>query len=117
MEEAQIATCIFQHDARNLRLKRRLAERGIDWRNQLEITCRFRAASQQQASQLAKELSGQGFVSVAVSPASGKHRSWPLKARLWTSIDHVVSHEFTEEMVRSAAAISCTYDGWEAQVT
>ena len=32
------------------------------------------------------------------------------------SLDRVASHEFTEEMVRSAAAFSCIYDGWEAQV-
>ena len=116
MEEAQIAACVFQHDARNLRLKRRLAERGFDWRNQLAITCRFRAASQQQVSQLAEELSGKGFVSLAVGPAPGRQRSWFLRGRVYLSLDQVASHEFTEEMVRSAAAFSCIYDGWEAQV-
>jgi hypothetical protein len=47
--EAEIDSDIFRHDARNLQLKRRPAERGIDFRGERPITCNFRAPSQRQA--------------------------------------------------------------------
>jgi hypothetical protein len=54
MKEADISACVFRHDARNLRLKRKLAERGIDWRNEYRTACHFLAPNQQQAALLAE---------------------------------------------------------------
>jgi hypothetical protein len=116
MKEAEIVTYILQHDARNLRLKRRLAERGIDWRNQCEITCRFQAPDQQHALRLREELSEHGFDSVVPELLPGRAGTWRVHGRLRRSIDQASSHEFTEQMVRSAAALSCRYDGWEASL-
>jgi hypothetical protein len=33
------------------------------------------------------------------------------------SIDRAASHDFTDDMVRTAAPLSCFYDGWDARFT
>lgn len=116
MREADIAGYILQHDARNLRLKRRLAERGIDWRNQYLVTCRFRAPNQQQALRLEEVLLTQGFATAKAELPPGRGGNWRVQAQRWQSIDTSTSHEFTEQIVRSAAAFSCFYEGWEARI-
>jgi len=60
--EAEMESDIFRHDARNLQLRRRLAERGIDLGGERPITCNFRAPSQRQASRLEQGLIERGFV-------------------------------------------------------
>lgn len=115
MKETDIAACIFRHDARNLRLRRKLAERGIDWRNECQTACRFLAPDQRQAVLLMEDLNRRGFLSVNSAPAGDKG-SWSVEAHVQQSIDRTSGHEFTEEMVRSAAALSCTYEGWRALI-
>ncbi len=117
MKEAETAAYILQHDARNLSLKRRLAERGIDWRNEYLVTCRFLTPNQQQASCLEEVLLNLGFAVAKAEPSLGKAGNWLVQAQLRQSIDRSASHEFTEQMVRSAAALSCCYEGWEAHIT
>ena len=117
MREAELEAYILQHDARNLQLKRRLAERGIDWRNESLVTCRFRAPNQQQASRLQEALLHQGFAAAKAEPSPGKAGTWRVQAQVRQSIDRSASHEFTEQMVRSAAVLSCFYEGWEAHIT
>jgi Regulator of ribonuclease activity B len=116
MREAEIAAYILQHDARNLQLKRRLAERGIDWRNEYQITCRFLAPNQQQASRLKEVLLHLGFVAAKAEPSPGRARAWRVESQVRQSIDCSASHEFTQQVVRSAAALSCLYEGWEAHI-
>jgi regulator of ribonuclease activity B len=115
MRDADIAACIFRHDARNLRLKRKLAERGIDWRNEYQTTCRFLAPDQRQAILLVEDLNRRGFRTVNSAPAGDKG-CWSVEAQVQQSIDRTCSHEFTEEMVRSAASLSCIYHGWRALI-
>jgi len=111
--EAKIDGDISRHDARNLQLKRRLAERGIDFRGERPITCNFRAPSQRQASRLEQGLIERGFLVLEVSPArSGDFPIWHVRAQVQRTLAQASSHEFTEEMVRTAAALSCVYDGW-----
>ena len=111
--EAEIDSDIFRHDARNLRLKRRLAERGIDFRGERPITCNFRAPSPRQASRLEQGLIEKGFLVLEVPPVrSGNYPIWHVRAQVQRTLAQASSHEFTEEMVRSAAALSCIYDGW-----
>ena len=117
MKESQIAGYILQHDARNLQLKRRLAERGIDWRTEYQVTCRFRAPGRQQASELASELQQKGFTALELAgpPARQAAGFWRVVARRRQSLEQAASHEFTEEMVRMAAALASFYDGWEGR--
>ena len=113
--EAEIDSDILCHDARNLQLKRRLTERGIDFRGERPIICDFRAPSQRQASRLELALIERGFLVLKVSPAgSGDHCIWHVRAQVQRTIDQAASHEFTEALVRSAAEFSCLYDGWSA---
>jgi hypothetical protein len=115
MKEPDIGACIFRHDARNLRLKRKLAERGIDWRNEYRTACRFLAPDQRRAVLLVEDLNKRGFLAVHSAPAGDKG-CWCVEAHVQQSIDRTSSHEFTEEMVRSAASLSCVYDGWRALI-
>jgi len=115
MRKAEIAACIFLHDARNLRLKRKLTERGIDWRNEYQTTCRFLAPDRHQAVLLVEDLNRRGFLAVSAAPVGDKG-CWSVEAHMQQSIDRTSSHEFTEEMVQSAAALSCIYEGWGALI-
>ncbi len=111
--EAEIDSEILRHDARNLQLKRRLAERGIDFRGEREIMCNFRAPDRRQASLLEQRLIERGFLAVEVSAAVGrKNAPRHVRARMQGSIGQAASHEFTEMVVSCAAALSCVYDGW-----
>ena len=114
MKEAAIGECILRHDARNLRLKRRLAEHGIDLRGPAGVRCRFLAPSLAQAFLLAAALRRQGLGSAHVEPVGPEEtpNSWSLEALLEASIDEAASHEFTEILVRSAANLDCLYQGW-----
>jgi hypothetical protein len=44
----------------------------------------------------------------------GKKVFWRVEALACQAIDRSASHEFTEEMVRTAMSLSCVYDGWQA---
>ena len=113
--EAEIDSGILRHDARNLQLKRRMAERGVDFRGERPIICNFRAPNQRQASRLEQALIERGFLVLKVSPAgSGEHCLWHLRGQIERTIGEAASHEFTEALVRSAANFSCLYDGWSA---
>ncbi len=48
--------------------------------------------------------------------ASAKDGGWCVDAQMQISMEQASSHEFTEEMVRFAAALSCIYDGWRALI-
>ncbi len=111
--EAEIASEILRHDARNLQLKRRLAERGIDFRGEREITCKFWAPNQRQASLLEQRLIERGFLVVESSAAGVRENAtWHVRVRIEGTISQSASHEFTEMVVGCAAALSCVYDGW-----
>ena len=113
--ECEIDGDILRHDARNLQLKRRLAERGIDFRVKRSIDCSFRAPNPRQAFQLEQALVERGFLVLKISPAgSGDDCHWHLRTQVEQTIGHAASHEFTEALVRSAAEFSCLYDGWSA---
>ncbi len=113
--EAEIDSDIFRHDARNLQLKRRLAERGVDFRGERLIICDFRAPSRQQASRLEQALTERGFLVLQVAATGSEdHCVLRVRARVERTIDQAASHEFTEALVRSAADFSCLYDGWSA---
>jgi len=114
MKEAAIRACILQHDASNLRLKRRLAEHGIDFRGLSQVCCRFQAGSLAQLFLLAEALRQKGFVIAEFAPlGSGDNpASWRVEAQREASIGQAASHEFTEDLVRCAAAFSCLYQGW-----
>lgn len=106
--EAEIESGILRHNARNLQFKRRLAERGIDFRGERPIICNFRAPNQ---------LIERGFLVTRVSPAgSGDRCTWHVRAQVERTIGQAASHEFTEPLVRSAADFSCLYGGWSAWI-
>ncbi len=114
MKEAAIGECVLRHDARNLRLKRRLAEHGIDARGSVGVRCRFLAPSLAQAFLLAAALRRLGLGSAHVAPVGPEEapNSWSVEAPLEASIEQAASHEFTESLVRCAAEVDCLYQGW-----
>jgi hypothetical protein len=113
--EKDLGKTLLRHDARNLQLKRRLVERGVDCRLVSHILCRFSAPDEAQAGLLAEDLRGKGFRARVLAPprAAG---SWSVHAGISQSLEQAASHEFTEAMVRAAAALACEYGGWEASL-
>lgn len=114
MKETAIGECVLRHDARNLRLKRRLAEHGIDVRCCAMVRCRFLAPSLAQALLLAADLRRQGLGSAHVEPVGPEQApsTWSLEAPLESSIEKAASHEFTEILVHCAGNLDCLYQGW-----
>ena len=88
MKEAEIAAYILQWDASNLQLKRHLAQRGIDWKDEYPVTCRFLAPNQQQASRVEEFLLNQGFAIATAKPSPGKAGTWRVQSEVanpWTA--------------------------------
>lgn len=118
MKKTDLDDWILRHDARNLQLKRRLAERGVDLRDRHRVTCYFRSPDQRQAALLAQALSQRCFTVRGATPSGHrvKPSSWQVEAEIEQSIEQVASHEFTETVVRVAAACSSVYEGWYSRI-
>ena len=114
-QEKRLGEALLRHDARNLQLKRRLVERGVDCRLVSDIDCHFWAPDQAHAGLLAQELLAHGFRTRVLAPPRTAG-SWSVHAGITQSLERAASHEFTEEMVRAAAALACEYGGWEASL-
>ncbi len=116
MKEAEIRQSVFRHDARNLQLKRRLAQRGVDFRRAHPTTFLFWAPGEQHGARLAQQLEAGGFRVVKMSPAGAARMptGWSLAVQVVQSMEESASHEFTDAMVRCAAEFSCEYAGWRS---
>jgi hypothetical protein len=114
ISEAEIETIILGHETRNEALRQTLATRGLDLGEPRTIECHFWAWSQDDASALAEALAASGFRILVQRPAgSPKDPSlWNIEAAIRQSIQLTMRREFTDELVRAAAARSARYDGW-----
>ena len=68
--EVEIDSDIFRHGARNLQLRRRLAERGIDFRGDAQSRVTSGRLAKRQASRLEQGLIERRFLSVGGFPCS-----------------------------------------------
>lgn len=118
ISENEIKTFIREHESRNEALRQRLVGKGLDLREPRAIECHFWAWSQADAASLAEALTARGFQILAQrSAASARDPSlWNVEASIRQSIDLTLRREFTDDLVRIAAAHSGRYDGWGTSV-
>jgi hypothetical protein len=66
---------------------------------------------------MAEELTNRGFVITRrAAPSSRDSTLWNIDAGITQSINLTLRPEFTDELVRLAAAHSSRYDGWGTQI-
>jgi regulator of ribonuclease activity B len=114
LSETQIEEAISGHEARNTALRRVFIEKGADFGEPRLIECHFWAWSKEDAADLAERLTIRGFRILAQRPAATPNdpRLWNVEAEIHQSIELTLRREFTDELVRVAAAHSGRYDGW-----
>jgi regulator of ribonuclease activity B len=114
LSETQIEEAISGHEARNTALRRVFSEKGADFSEPRLIECHFWAWSKADAAGLAEGLTILGFRILALRPAASPNDPclWNIEAEIKPSIELALRREFTDELVRVAAAHSGRYDGW-----
>ena len=118
LSETQIEEAISGHEARNTGLRRVFIEKGVDFGEPRLIECHFWTWSKEDAAGLVGALSTRGFRILAQRPAASSNDPclWNVEAAIEQSIELTLRREFTDELVRAAAAHSGRYDGWGARV-
>ena len=112
--EAEIETIILGHESRNEQLRQSLLGRGVDLTAPRQIECHFWAWSGGDAASVADALARRGFEILAQRAAVSARdlNLWNVEAAINQSIEVTLTREFTNELVRLAAARSAKYDGW-----
>jgi hypothetical protein len=114
--ETAIAAIIQGHESRNAALRQTLIEKGVDLGEPRTIECHFWSWSPANAASLAEDLASRGFEILAQSPArtlpSKDPQLWNVEAAIKQSAELTLRREFTDELVRIAAAHFGKYDGW-----
>jgi len=116
--DAQIEKEISGHEARNAALRRIFVEKKVDLSEPRPIECHFWTWTHEDAVRIAEELTHRGFViqTRRAAPSSSDPTLWNIEAGIKQSIDLTLRSEFTDELVRLAAAHSSRYDGWGTQI-
>lgn len=112
--DSKIDAIIEGHEARNKALRRLFIEKGANLREPRFIECHFWTWSSEDADGIAKSLVALGFKILVQRQATSPSDSslWNVEAGITQSIELTLRREFTDELVRLAAAHSGEYDGW-----
>jgi hypothetical protein len=118
LSETQIEEAISGHEARNTALRRVFIEKGVDFAEPRLIECHFWTWSKEDAAGLTEALATRGFRILAQGPTASSNDPclWNVEAGIRQSIELTLRHEFTDQLVRIAAAHSGRYDGWGTRV-
>jgi hypothetical protein len=112
--EAEIEAIIRGHESRNAALRQTLIDKGVDLGEPRTIECHFWSWSQANSANLADDLVSRGFKILAQRSArsSKDPELWNVEAAIKQSVELTLRREFTDELVRIAAAHFGKYDGW-----
>lgn len=114
ISESEIEAIIQGHESRNAALRQTLIEKGVDLGEPRTIECHFWAWSPANAKTLADDLASRGFEILTSRSARSSQdpQLWNVEAAIKQSADLTLRREFTDELVRIAAAHFARYDGW-----
>lgn len=114
LSESQIEEAISAHEARNAALRYSFTEKAVDFGEARLVECHFWTWSKEDAAGLAKALQDRGFLilSQRFAASSTDPSTWNVEAGIKQSIELTLRREFTDELVRVAAAHFGQYDGW-----
>src|SRR5713226_2456813 len=118
ISETEIEAIIQGHESRNAALRQTLIEKGVDLGEPRTIECHFWSWSPANAASLAEDLTSRGF-EILVQRSAGSARDpqlWNVEAAIKQSAELTLRSEFTDELVRIAAAHFGKYDGWGTRV-
>jgi regulator of RNase E activity RraB len=118
VSETEIEAIIQGHESRNAALRQTLIENGVDLGESRTIECHFWSWSELNAARLAEDLVSRGFEILAQRSARSPKdpELWNVEAAIKQSAELTLRREFTDELVRIAAAHFGKYDGWGTRV-
>jgi hypothetical protein len=114
ISEVEKEAIIQGHESRNAALRQTLIEKGVDLGEPRTIECHFWSWSPANAASLAEDLASRGFEILAQRSARSPRdpQLWNVEAAIKQSAELTLRREFTDELVRIAAAHFGKYDGW-----
>jgi regulator of RNase E activity RraB len=114
ISEAEIEAIIQGHESRNAALRQMLIEKGADLGEPRTIECHFWCWSRAASATLADDLASRGFEILTQRSARSSRdpELWNIEAAIKQSAELTLRREFTDELVRIAAAHFGKYDGW-----
>ena len=104
------------HDARNVVLLARLAEKGVDLHAKRRIDLYFQANSESAAAQLAVAFKGGNFEAARTAGPSGASSQWSVEVGAHAAPEEVVAADYTRALIRLATDCNARYDGWGTEV-
>jgi Regulator of ribonuclease activity B len=116
--ETELQAIIRGHESRNDALRQTLVDKEVDLGEHRTIECHFWSWSEGNAASLAQDLANKGFEILAQRSARSSRdpELWNVEAAIKQSIELTLRREFTDELVRTAAAHFGKYDGWGTQL-
>jgi hypothetical protein len=115
VSEAEIASEVEAHEARNRALLERIRELGAVLDAPRVIDCHFWAATREIAGTLIAKLQEKGLIELSATPPDAEG-PWNVEGQLNETPSFVASRKVTEELVRLAAECGGQYDGWGTSV-
>jgi hypothetical protein len=112
MDEKYIQENISAHNARNDELLKLISEHGVDLDTVRPIDFFFWVADEKNATSLAEILTKDGLGEFFTVPPDDQTQTWSVQGQVLISPRSVSQAQFTENLVRIAAACSADYDGW-----
>jgi regulator of RNase E activity RraB len=116
MDEKYIQENIAGHNARNKELLKQISERGVDLDTPRPIDILFWVADEQNANSLVETLAKNGLGDFYSVPPDDETETWIVEGQVLISPRSVCQEQFTEKLVRLAAAYSGDYDGWGTSI-
>jgi len=118
MTEEEIQSTISRHRSRNAELRQVLTAKRVSLTHERPVDVHFWAGDQSDAAVLARELYRRGYLVTVIARAAAEQdeERWNVEAGANIAPQKVLSDEFTEELVRLAAAHDSAYDGWGTAV-
>jgi hypothetical protein len=113
-----ITKAIEGHMKRNLALRAKFEQLGLNFNEPRPIEFQFWARSQYDAGGLAQGLYKMGFFVklLAPSPAKDDPERWSVETGAKIPLTQALSQEFAEKLVRLAAQEDSVFDGWGTSV-
>lgn len=118
LDETQIQESLDGHAARNTDLLDSLQRQGVRINDVHSVEHHFWADDQESAAALAKALYESGYLVLVIAPIDTEDgdKIWNVEAAFRRTLAEAAASSITEELVRLAARLGATYDGWGASV-
>jgi hypothetical protein len=116
-EDGRICKAVAKTQVRNEALREVLLQYGVNLAASRDVDLHFWALREKTANELAAALRNRGYSIKTCAPGAQKGSPlWNVEATAVLAPTVVLGEEFTNEIVRMASEIGCTYDGWGTSI-